>query len=405
MSNATAPSRALPLSGVRVFDIATMLAAPFAATILGEFGADVIKLEMPGKGDGFRRFGKSTEAGSYNWLSENRNKKSITLDLRKPDGVALFKRLVTRADVVIENFRPGTLEKWGLGYDVLKEIKPELVLVRVTAFGQTGPNRDRPGFARSAHAFSGFAALTGEADGGPLMPGAMSLGDYVGGLYAAIGALLALTSKTSLGIGQSVDVCMYEGLFRLMDEVVPVYGKTGHMRKRMGAEVDNVVPHSNYRCQDGKWVALSCSTDDMFERLARVMERPELMQEGQFGTMSQRLARRAELNDIVAGWIEAYPRDEVLRRGYAGGVALAEVLDVADIFADPHYQARSSLVEVPDSRVGSLVLPNVFPNLSETPGEIRCLGPDLGSHNNEIYVGELGLTGAELDDLKQRGVV
>jgi crotonobetainyl-CoA:carnitine CoA-transferase CaiB-like acyl-CoA transferase len=404
MSEDTA-SPLLPLSGVRVIDVATMLAAPFCATMLGEFGAEVTKIEMPGDGDGFRRFGTMTDFGSFNWLNENRNKRSITLDLRKPEGAQIFKRLVSECDILVENFRPGTLEKWGLGYETLKGLKPDLIMIRVTAYGQTGPNRNRPGFARLAHAFSGFADLTGERDGPPLMPGSLSLGDYVAGLYATIGALLAFTSRNRHGVGQSVDVSLYESLFRLMDEMASVYDKTGYVRERMGADVVHVVPHSHYRCQDGKWIALACSSDKMFERLALVMNKPELLDEEQFRTMDQRLKGRAEVNAIVASWVGSMPREEVLRRGLAGGVALSEVYDIADIFADPHYQARQTLTQVEDPRVGTMVVPNVFPVLSATPGSIRSLGPDLGHHNLEVYRDQLGMSEVEIERLRRINVI
>lgn len=395
----------MPMAGVRVLDIATMLAAPFCAGVLGEFGADVIKIEVPGHGDGFRRFGTMTEAGSFNWLNENRNKRSITLDLRTPDGVAIFKRLLRDCDILVENFRPGTLDRWGLDFAVLKAIKPNLIVVRVTAYGQTGPYRDRPGYARLAHAFAGFAALTGERDGPPLMPGSLSLGDYVAGLYAALGALLAFTSRQRYGMGQEVDVSLYESLFRLMDEVAPVYARTGYVRERMGKDVVHVVPHSHYCCNDGKWVALACSSDRMFERLAIVMNRPDLLEQDAFRTMPQRLKRRNELNGIIGDWMGALPRSEVIRRGLAGDVPVAEVFDIADILTDPQYKARETLMNVEDPRVGAMVIPNVFPKLSATPGRFRSLGPALGAHNAEVYRDELGLSVAEIEQLAAAKVI
>lgn len=395
----------LPLSGVRVLDIATMLAGPFCATLLGEFGAEVIKIEMPGKGDGFRQFGTLTDAGSYNWLNENRNKKSITLDLHMEEGKEIFRRLVADSDIVVENFRPGTLEKWGLGYEDLKRIKPELILVRVTAYGQTGPNRNRPGFARLAHAFSGFAHATGEADGPPLMPGALSLGDYVAGMYASMGALLAHIARNRFGVGQAVDVSLYESMFRLMDEMASVYASTGFVRGRMGADVANVVPHSHYETQDGKWIAIACSTDKMFERLANVMGRPDLLDAGSFATMKQRLARRGELNGIISDWTRSMPRSELLERGLRGGVPLSEVLDIADIFQDPHFRARGTLLEIEHPQIGTVIGPNVFPQLSQTPGEVRTLGPALGQHNMEIYRDRLGISESDIARLSVSAVI
>ena len=396
----------LPLAGVRVLDVATMLAAPFCACILGDFGAEVIKVEMPGAGDPFRKFGTATASGaSMNWLNDGRNKKSITLDLRKPEGAELLKRLVADCDILVENFRPGTLERWGLGYDTLKAIKDDLILVRISAYGQDGPYRNRPGFARIAHAFSGLAYLAGEADGPPVVPGSTSLADYISGLYGALGALLAYTSRQRYGMGQFVDIALYEGIFRMLDELAPAYAKSGFVRERMGADTVNVVPHSHYRTRDDKWVALACSTDKMFERLAAVMARPDLLAGERYTSMSARVAHRDELNRIVADWIGSLTRDEVMRRCLAGEVPIGPINSIADIFADEQFAARNNLLEVDDLRVGKMVVPNVVPRLSETPGRFAWLGPDLGQHNDEIYRERLGLSEQELQALRAADVI
>ena len=396
----------LPLAGVRVIDVATMLAAPFCAALLSDFGAEVIKVEMPGSGDPFRRFGTMTEAGvSLNWLNDGRNKKSITLDLRQPRGAAILKRLVTDCDILVENFRPGTLERWDLGYETLKAIKDDLILVRISAYGQDGPYRDRPGFARIAHAFSGLAYLAGEADGPPVTPGSTSLADYISGLYAAFGALLAYTSRERFGVGQFVDVALYEGIFRMLDELAPAYARSGFVRERMGADTVNVVPHSHYQSSDGKWLALACSTDKMFARLAAVMQRPDLLASDRFASMAQRVAARAEVNGIVADWIGGLSRDEVLRRCLDGEVPIGPLNSIADIFADPQFQARGNLLHVQDPRVGEVVIPNVVPRLSATPGRFVSLGPDLGQHNDEIYRGRLGISAEEFETLHADGVI
>ncbi len=396
----------LPLEGVRVIDIATMLAAPFCAALLGDFGAEVIKVEMPGSGDPFRRFGTMTEAGaSLNWLNDGRNKKSITLDLRQPRGAAILKRLVADSDMLVENFRPGTLERWDLGYETLKAIKNDLIMVRISAYGQDGPYRDRPGFARIAHAFSGLAYLAGEADGPPVTPGSTSLADYISGLYAALGALLAYTSRERFGVGQFVDVALYEGIFRMLDELAPAYARSGFVRERMGADTVNVVPHSHYQSSDGKWVALACSTDKMFERLTVVMQRPDLLAPDRFATMAQRVAARAEVNGIVADWISGRTRDEVMRRCLDGEVPVGPLNSIADIFADPQFIARGNLLNVHDPRVGEMVVPNVVPRLSATPGRFASLGPDLGQHNDEIYRRKLGISEEEIESLRADGVI
>ncbi len=396
----------LPLTGVRVLDIATMLAAPFCAALLGDFGADVLKVEMPDGGDPFRTFGTMTETGaSLNWLNDGRNKQSVTLDLRKAAGVELFKRLVADCDILVENFRPGTLERWGLGPEVLTAIKPDLILVRISAYGQAGPYRDRPGYARIAHAFAGLAYLAGEADGPPVTPGSTSLADYISGLYAALGALLAYIVRERQGIGQTVDVALYEGVLRMLDELAPAYGRSGFVRERMGADTVNAVPHSHYQTRDGHWIALACSSDKMFARLAAVMQRPDLIAPARFARTEQRVAARAEVNGIVADWMASLDRDEVMARCLAGEVPAGPVNSIADIFADPHIAARGSLLHVHDARAGEVVVPNVVPRLSATPGRLRNLGPDLGQHNHEVYAGRLGLDAETLQRLREDGVI
>lgn len=401
----SAPSP-LPLAGVRVLDIATMLAAPFCAALLGDFGAEVLKVEMPGGGDPFRAFGTMTESGaSLNWLNDGRNKQSVTLDLRHAAGAELFKRLVADCDILVENFRPGTLERWGLGPEVLSAIQPSLILVRISAYGQAGPYRDRPGYARIAHAFAGLAYLAGEADGPPVTPGSTSLADYISGLYGALGALLAYIARERQGIGQTVDVALYEGVLRMLDELAPAYGRSGFVRERMGADTVNAVPHSHYQTRDGHWIALACSSDKMFARLATVMQRPDLIAPARFARTEQRVAARAEVNGIVADWMAGLDRDEVMARCLAGEVPAGPVNSIADIFADPHIAARGSLLRVHDARVGEVVVPNVVPRLSATPGRLRNLGPDLGQHNHEVYAGRLGLDAETLQRLREDGVI
>ena len=361
---------------------------------------------MPGKGDPLRSFGTMTAAGSsFNWLNEGRNKKSITLDIRRPEGAELAKKLAAQCDVVAENFRPGTLERWGLGYDILKSVKSDLILVRVSAYGQDGPYRDRPGYARIAHGFAGLTHLAGEPEGPPVVPGSTALADYISGVYAAVGALLALIARDRFGIGQSVDIGLYEGIFRMLDELAPVYAKTGYVRGRMGADTVNAVPHSHYRTRDGKWVALACTSDKMFERLAKVMERPDLAAPDRFGAVEARLEHRGEVNRIVAEWMASITYREAMDRCLAGGVPIGPINTIADIFEDVQFKARENLVAMPEQREESVVVPNVLPRLSETPGRLRSLGPDLGQHNKEIYLGMLGLSAEELAGLKAAGIV
>ena len=267
-----------PLSGVRVLDAATFIAAPYTASILGEFGAEVIKVERPGEGDPFRRFG--TPSGrpdsTLAWLSEGRNKKSVTIDLGTTEGADLFRRLAAVSDVVCENFRPGTMEKWGLGWEELSAANPGLVMLRISGYGQTGPYKDRPGFARVAHAFGGLTYLAGMPGGTPVTPGSTSLGDYMSGLYGAVGVLLALRQRENTGLGQVIDVALYESVFRVLDEIAPAYARGGKVRDPEGAGTLNACPHGHFQAGDGRWVAIACTSDKMFERLARAMDRPEL---------------------------------------------------------------------------------------------------------------------------------
>lgn len=395
-----------PLQGYRVLDLATMIAAPYCASILGEFGAEVIKVEMPGKGDPWRYFGTMTEAGStLNWLNEARNKKSITLDLRTPDGADILRKLVAKSDVLIENFRPGTLEKWGLGFDELKKVKPDLIMVRVSAYGQTGPYSSRPGYARVAHGFAGLTYLAGEPGRTPVIPGSTSLADYITGAFSAIGALMSLIARDRFAVGQVVDVSLYEGVFRMLDEMATLYARDGTIRERMGADTVNAVPHSHYESKDGRWIALACSSDKMFERLARVMGRTDLIAPDRYATVEQRVADRDEVNRIVAEWMRRHTCEEIVQRCLDGDVPAGPINSVADIFRDPHYKARDDLLEHDHAKAGRLVVHNVVPRLSETPGSVDTLGPDLAQHNEEIYLGLLGLGREQLDSLRARKVI
>ncbi len=400
-------SSPLPLAGVRVLDLATFLAGPFCGAILGEFGAEVIKIEQPGVGDSLRRLGTpvAPNGDTLWWLSEARNKQCITLDVRKPRGQELFRALVRQSQVLIENFRPGTLEKWGLGYDALHRENPALVLLRVSGYGQTGPKAQEPGFARIAHAFCGLSDLVGMPDGPPLMPGSTSLADYLSGVYGAVGVLLALRSAEQTGQGQVVDLGLYEAMFRMLDELAPAYAKFGTVRRRSGAETFNSVPHSHYPTADGKWVAIACTNDKMFARLADVMGRPDLANPERFGAVAARLARREEVNGIVADWTRARSQREVLEQCAAGEVPSGPIYNIAEIFQDPQFAARGNLLRVPDPRAGEIVVPNVVPRLSRTPGRVEHLGEALGAHNAAIYQGLLGLTAAEVDGLRDEGVI
>ena len=395
-----------PLEGIRVLDIATFIAAPFSAAALGEFGAEVIKIEKPAVGDSLRELGTRSPAGdSYNWLNESRNKKCVTLDLRQPRGAELFKELVAGADVVVENFRPGTLERWGLGYEALRQVNEGVILLRITGYGQTGPKRNLPGFARIAHAYCGLTYLTGQPDTPPLMPGSTTLADYLTGIYGAYGVLLALRVRDKTGQGQVIDIGLYEPMFRFLDELAPVYAATGKVRERMGADTYNSVPHSHYPTRDGQWVAIACTNDKMFARFAEMMGRPELAAAEAYGKKAARLAQRAEVNRIVSEWTAGLTRDEVLARCAEGEVPCGPINSIADIFAEEHYAARGDLLKVNDPRAGEVVVPAPMPFLSATPGRLEHLGQAMGAHNEEVFCRWLGLSAGELDELKAAGIV
>jgi crotonobetainyl-CoA:carnitine CoA-transferase CaiB-like acyl-CoA transferase len=394
------------LAGIRVLDVATFIAAPFAGTILADFGADVIKVEQPGSGDPLRKFGTPVDNGdTLVWLSEARNKRFVTLDLRTPEGRELFLKLVEQSDVVMENFRPGTMEKWGLGYDVLREVNPKIVMLRVSAYGQTGPYRERPGFARVAHGFSGLAHLAGMPDGPPVVPGSTSLADYVSGMWGAIGVLLAIRVVERTGTGQVIDVSLYESIFRLLDELVPAYAKFGQVRGRWGTDVPHVVPHGHWQTKEGKWIALACSSDKIFERLANVMGQPEMAHPSRFKTNAQRLECRGEINAAIAKWVADFELKEVIDKCDAAGVPCGPIMSIDDIFTDPQYIARGNLVRVDDQRVGEVVVPAALPLLSQTPAVLNHLGGALGADNEAVFQDLLGLANETIEKLKKLGVV
>lgn len=395
-----------PLDGIRVIDVSSFLAGPFCSTQLGEFGAEVIKAELPDVGDALRRFGTMTRAGvTLPWLSECRNKKSITLDLRKPGGAALLKQLIANADILVENFQPGTLEKWGLGWDVLHEINPRLIMVRISGFGQTGPYRDRPGFGRIGNAFGGLSFLAGYPDRPPVTPGSATIPDYMAGLYGALGALLALQARERTGQGQYVDIGLYEPIFRILDELAPSYHLNRFVRQRMGPGTVNVVPHSHYPTKDNRWIAIACTSDKIFARLAEAMERPDLASDDQWGRIAARERDRAEVDEAVGAWTSRFTRDEVLACCEAFQVPCGPVYSVDEIFEDPQYKARENIAYMQDARIGELAVPNVVPRLSSTPGGIDWLGPELGAHNDEIYRDWLGLGAEQLAALRTEGAI
>lgn len=403
MTESRAP---MPLDGVRVVDVSSFLAGPFCSTQLAEFGAEVIKLELPVVGDPLRKFGSVTECGeTLPWLSECRNKKSATLDLRKPEGAELLKRMVKDADVLVENFQPGTMEKWGLGWEVLKEVNPRLIMVRISGFGQTGPYSGRPGFGRIGNAFGGLSFLAGYPDRPPVTPGSATIPDYLAGLYGALGTLLAMQAREKTGRGQFIDIGLYEPIFRILDELAPSFQLNGYVRQRMGPGTVNVVPHSHYPTKDGRWIAIACTSDKIFSRLAEAMGVPEFANDGKWGTIRQREAERAIVDEYVGNWTKTMTRDLALATCENFQVPCGPVYAIDEIFEDPQYKARENIAWIKDERVGELAIPNVVPRLSDTPGRVKWLGPSMGEHNDEIYKAWLKLDDAEIARLTEARVI
>jgi len=396
-----------PLTGIRVIDVGNFLAGPYAAAMMGEFGAEVLKVEHPIGGDPMRRFGTPTSRpdATLKWLSESRNKKSVTIDLRQQEGVALFLRLVAKSDVLIENFRPGTMEEWGLTWEALTEANPKLVMLRVSGYGQTGPYRRRSGFAHIAQAFGGLNYLAGFPGETPVLPGTVPLGDYIASLYGAIGIMVALRHREKTGRGQIIDVGIYEAIFRMMEEIASVYGVSGKIREREGSGSFVAVPHGHFRTKDDKWIAIACTTDKMFERLSVAMQQPQLSASGLYGEQRKRLAARDTVNAMVIEWVGSLDRDEVLRLCLEEEVPVGKVNSIADIFEDEHFQARGNLAHVIDEELGDIVIPGVVPTLSKTPGRITNLGPTLGNATDQVMRDLLGLTVAELQRLRQHKII
>ncbi|MBV6304506.1 CoA transferase [Candidimonas humi] len=394
------------LDGLKVIDVSSFLAGPFCATQLAEFGADVIKIELPTIGDALRRFGTITPCGdSLPWLSECRNKKSATLDLRKPEGAELLKALVKQSDVLVENFQPGTLESWGLGWETLKEVNPRLIMVRISGYGQTGPYSGRPGFGRIGNAFGGLSYLAGFPDRPPVTPGSATIPDYLTGLYGALGVLLALQALQKTGRGQVIDLGLYETIFRILDELAPAYHMKGYVRERMGPGTVNVVPHSHYPTSDGRWVAIACTSDKIFSRLAEAMGMPEVGGDGKWGKITQREAQREQVDQCVGDWTGRHTRDEVLALCESYQVPCGPVYSIDEIFKDPQYAARENIKYFNDERAGEFAVPNVVPRLTDTPGRIESLGPALGANNDEVYRVRLGLSPERIEQLKSAGVI
>ncbi|MEH2535171.1 crotonobetainyl-CoA:carnitine CoA-transferase CaiB-like acyl-CoA transferase [Bradyrhizobium sp. AZCC 1588] len=395
-----------PLEGLKVLDIATIVAAPFAATLLADYGADVLKIEMPGQGDGVRAFPPFKNGKPLWWKSVNRNKKFATLDLRKPEGVDLFKRMLPHFDVLIENFRPGTLDRWGLSKEVLWQIQPRLVILRATAFGQDGPYRDRPGFARIFEAMGGLTYITGEADGQPMHPG-YPIGDAIGGLFGAVGVLTALwkRARDPNAPGEEIDLALTEAVFRLLDVLPIEFDQLGDVRGRIGNGNAYSAPAAVYRTKDDRWVTLAGSTNALFAANCRAIGRPDLVEDPRFSNNARRVGHSAALNAIFSQWCACHTLDEVLAAFTAEEGTLAPIYAIDQIAADPQAKAREMITRVPDRDFGSVAMANIVPRFSVDRTQLSGSAGDVGEDNHEIYQRWLGLSDHEIERLAQLKVI
>jgi succinyl-CoA--D-citramalate CoA-transferase len=397
-----------PLAGVRVLELGGLIAGPFCGHLLADYGAEVIKVELPGEGDLMRQWGGLYKGMGLYWPILARNKQAITLDLRQPAGQALFRQLTAHADVVIENFRPGTLERWGLGYDALAEANPGLILVRVTGYGQTGPYRDKAGFGAIGEAMGGLRYLTGEPGRPPVRVG-VSLGDALAATMGCVGTLLALYARDGRrgsGHGQVVDVAIYEAVWAYMESILPEWTKLGTVRERTGSTLPGVAPSNVYPSREGEWVLIAANADAVFRRLAEAVGHPEWATDARFATHHARGAHQALLDSLIAEWTSQQAATEILARMDAGGVPAGRIYTARDIAQDPHYAARGMIVEQRQPELAEAVpMQGVVPKLSATPGTLHSPAPGLGEHNAAVYGGLLGLGPAELEKLRADGVI
>lgn len=384
-----------PLTGVKVIDIASFLAAPLCGMHLADWGADVIKVERPGSGDEIRYWGESKDGVGLYFKMVNRSKRSVTADMRTPLGVEIVKRLVKDADILLENYRTGTLEKWGIGPDVLMAINPGLIIVRITGYGQTGPYRQRPGFGTIAEAYAGYAYITGFPDRPPLLP-AFGLADSTTGLMAAYLASMALHEKRRSGNGQVIDLAIYETLLTLLGPQVVNYDQLGLVQQRSGSRLPFTAPRNTYQTRDGKWVSIGGSAQSIFERICEALGIPEVVKDPRFKDNRERIKNAAALDEVLQKAIINFDQSDLLEQLVKFDAAISPVNDIAQIFADPHIQARENIVPIEDEELGSLRMQDVVGKFSRTPGNIRNAGPRLGQHNREILVDTLGFSPDEL---------
>ena len=392
-----------PLSGVKVLELGSLIAGPFCGKTLADFGAEVIKVEPPGDGDPLRRWRRMRNGVSLWWHVQSRNKKSITLDLRQPEGQAIARRLARDCDIVIENFRPGALEKWNLGWEALSRENPKLVLVRISGYGQTGPYRERPGFAAIGEAMGGMRYLTGFPDRPPVRPN-LSVGDTLASLHGVIGALLALHHVQKGNKGQVIDVALYESVFNITESLLPEYAAQGAIRERSGSTLPGIAPSNLYPCRDGSYVLIAGNADALFKRLMSAIGRADLRDDPALAKNDGRAAQMERIDKAIAAWTSGFTQTEVLEAMEKAEVPAGRIYSAADIAADPHYAARGMIQEIIAGDGEPLKVPGVVPKLSATPGAIRSPAPKLGEHTDEVLA-SLGLSREEISRLKEKKII
>jgi formyl-CoA transferase len=394
------------MRGVRVLDLTTMFSGAFGASLLADFGADVIKIELPGNGDPVRAMSPSRDGVSLTWAVLSRNKRNVTLDLRKPDGKELFLRLVAESDVLFENFRPGTLDRWGLDLQALRGAQPGIIVVRVSGYGQTGPYREKAGFGTPATAFSGLTYITGFPNQPPLSP-PFSLADYASGVFAGLAAAMALYHRDARGgEGQEVDIALYESLFRMIESTVPAFDQLGIVAERRGNVLGSASPVGTFATGDGRWVVLTASTNRTWVRLCEAIDMPDLVDDPRFKTNELRVRNNDELEPLVGAWFLTRDRDAAIATLDAAGVPASPIHSVAEICDDPHYAARDNIIEVDHPVLGTLRMPGVIPRFSATPGAVRHAGHhEPGAFNDDVFGSLLGLSEEERQRMAADGVI
>lgn len=394
-----------PLEGIRVIELGQLIAGPFCGQMLADFGAEVVKIEPPGKGDAMRQWGRLDREGRPIWWSViARGKKSVTLDLRRSEGQEVLRELVRSADILIENFRPGTMERWGLGYDELSAINPRLVMVRVSGFGHSGPYSERAGFASVCEAMGGLRYISGYPDRPPIRVG-LSLGDTLAGMNGVVGALLALQDREKTGRGQVVDSSIYESVLTVTESLVSEYDAGGHVRERHGSSLPGIAPSNAYPTRDGKEMIIGANQDTVYRRLCEVMERPDLAEDERFATHRARGENAGELDDLIAEWTRRHDAEEMIEALAAAGVPVGLAYRVPEMLADPQFLERETIVRVPDPQRGEIAMQNVFPRLSESPGRIRHVGPTLGADTDAVLTAWLGRSSEDIESLRKAAVI